>query len=125
MPQTAYGYISLEDDDETEVERLHDLITAFARAEGMAIGEIYVDRNMPSGRIVRSALTMLLDAVLRVEHSLIVVPTPEHLSNLQPIRRAIEVEIEGLGARVVTITGGGTPQLPHQRQPAIPLPRSA
>lgn len=124
MPQTAYGYLSLEDDDETEVERLHNLVTAFARAEGMAISEIYVDRNMPSGRIVRPALTVLLDAVLRVEHSLVLVPTPDHLSNLPPIRRAIEVEIEGLGARVVTITSG-TPHLSLQRQARVPLPRSA
>jgi hypothetical protein len=98
---TVYGYISLEHDDEHEVDRLHDLMAAFARAQDMEIIETYVDRNTPTGRVVRPGLAVLLDAILHGEDSLVLIPTPGHLSTVPPVRRAIEIEIESLGGRVV------------------------
>jgi len=50
---TVYGYISLQHDDEDEVTALHDQLTAYAEAEGLALAEVYVDRNVMPGQIIR------------------------------------------------------------------------
>ncbi|ABD12249.1 hypothetical protein CcI156_05800 [Frankia sp. CcI156] len=110
--RTVYGYISSEHADEAEIDRLHDQLTAHAQAEGLALAEIFVDRSIPPGRIVRPGLTVLLEAVMRSEAAGVLVASLDHLSPLPAVRQAIEVEIEVLGARVLTVT------------PAVPSPRS-
>jgi len=109
----VYGYIRSEQGDESEIDRLHDQLTAHAQAEGLALAEIFVDRSIPPGRIVRPGLTVLLEAVMRSDASGVLVANLDHLSPLPAVRQAIEVEIEVLGARVLTVT------------PATPSPRPA
>lgn len=125
--RTVYGYISSEHTDEAEIDRLHDQLTAHARAEGLALAEIFVDRCMPPGRIVRPGLTVLLEAVMRSEASGVLVVSADHLSPVPAVRRAIEVEIEVLGARLLTTTAQPTPDkaATPSASPAIPSPRSA
>jgi hypothetical protein len=62
--------------------------------------------------------------VLRTEGCGVLVVNPEHLSPSPPVRRAIEVEIDVLGSRVLTVTatapveGAATPAadlIPGQR----------
>jgi len=113
VAHTAYGYLALEDDDETEIERLHDLLTAHAAAEGLTLAEVIVDRNTSPGRIVRASLTVLLDAVLRAEGCRVLVPHPDALSPVPAVRRSITVEIEGLGATLSYLTDS----LPASRPP--------
>lgn len=103
MQPTVYGYLSLDHDDEAEVTALHERLTAHARAEGLALAEVYVDRNIAPGRIVRPGLTVLLDAVMRTEGCAVLVVSPQHLSPMEPVRRAIEVEIQLLGASVILV----------------------
>ncbi len=113
--RTVYGYISSEHADEAEIDRLYDQLTAHAQAEGLALAlaEIFVDRSIPPGRIVRPGLTVLLEAVMRSEACGVLVANLDHLSPLPAVRQAIEVEIEVLGARVLTVS------------PATPSPRPA
>jgi hypothetical protein len=89
------------------------------------LAEIFVDRCTPPGRIVRPGLTVLLEAVMRSEACGVLVVSLDHLSPMPAVRQAIEVEIEVLGARILTTTApsrcpviSGRPQ-----PPAIPLPR--
>lgn len=97
----AYGYICLQHDDEDVITELHELVTAFAEAEGLALQEIYVDRNVRPGQTVRPGLTVVLDAVARCEAGcVVVVPTMAHLSPDERVRGAMEVEIGMLGGRV-------------------------
>ncbi|CUU60613.1 hypothetical protein Ga0074812_14330 [Parafrankia irregularis] len=118
MPQTFYGYISLESDDETEIERLHDLLTAHAQAEGLTLSEILVDRNTPPGRIIRAGLTVILDALLRTEGCGVLIAGPHQFSSIPAVRRTIQREIESLGATVLVIPGTQTTQ-------RFPLPNPA
>jgi hypothetical protein len=122
-PARVYGYISSEHADEAEIDRLHDQLTAHAQAEGLALAEIFVDRCMPPGRIVRPGLTVLLEAVMRAEAAGVLVISADHLSPLPAVRRAIEVEIEVLGARVLTTTAPSTTS--DTTPQAIPSPRPA
>lgn len=104
MSQTVYGYISLVNDDETHIERLHDQLTAHARVEGLTLAEVFVDRCTAPARIVRPGLTVLLEAVMRTEGCGVLVISPDHLSPVPAVRHAMEVEIEILGAQVLTTT---------------------
>jgi hypothetical protein len=101
MRPEVYGYIAFDHDDETEVERLYDQLTAHATAEGLELVEVYVERNVPPDLIVRPALTVLLEAVVRVEGCGVLVPTPAHISPVASVREAIETEIELLGGRIM------------------------
>jgi len=103
---TVYGYISLQHDDEDEITALHDQLTAYAKDEGLALAEIYVDRNVMPGQIIRPGLTVLLDAVVRTDGCGVLTPTANHLSSSQAVRRAIEMEIEILGGRLTVVESG-------------------
>ncbi|ORT46781.1 hypothetical protein KBI5_23310 [Frankia sp. KB5] len=97
----------MQHDDEAEISRLHDAITVRAEAEGLALAEIYVDRNMPPGRLIRPGLTVLLERLRQHEGSWLVVPTLDHLSSWPVVRRAIEMEVQLLSARVLALKGNG------------------
>jgi hypothetical protein len=62
---TVYGYISVQHEDEGEITELHNQLTMYAEAEGVALAGVYVDRNITPGRGVRPGLTALLDTVQR------------------------------------------------------------
>ena len=127
MPRTVYGYISTGHADEAEIERLHDQLTQHARAKGLTLAEIFVDRRMPPGRIIRPGLTVLLDAVIRSEAAGVLVADLDHLSSLPAVRRAIEVQIEILGAELLTTAARPDVAVATSPQtaPAIPLQRPA
>ncbi|WP_322750891.1 MULTISPECIES: recombinase family protein [unclassified Frankia] len=92
-----------------DLNRLHAQLTDHARTEGMSLAEVFVDRCVPPGRLVRPGLNVLLDTVLRTGGDVLVLDA-DHLSSLPAVRRAIEVEIEVLGARLHTVTAPGTDQ---------------
>jgi hypothetical protein len=83
----------------------------------MSLAEVFVDRCVPPGRLVRPGLSVLLDTVLRAGGDVLVIDI-DHLSSLPPVRRAIEVEIEVLGARLHTVTAPRADQ--HQVNPQTP-----
>jgi len=107
MPGTVYGYIRLEDEDEAEVDRLHDLLSAHAAAGGQALADVFVDRSMPPGQLIRPGLTLLLDAVRGADAATVIVPDLDHLSSLLAARRAIEAEISEAGARLIATAAAG------------------
>lgn len=103
MPTTVYGYIRLEGDDEAEVDRLHDQLTAHATAEGWHLADVFVDRTMPSARIVRPGLTRLLEAVRATDDCAVLVADYSQFSTLPAARRAIEEELTKADCLVVSI----------------------
>ncbi|WP_261575740.1 hypothetical protein [Frankia gtarii] len=82
----------------------------------MTLAEIFVDRNTPPARVVRAGLTVLLDAILRREDCGVLVASPDQLSTLPAVRRAIEVEIQGLGGSLLYLSADSEPGpvRPHQ-----------
>ncbi|ABD10277.1 hypothetical protein CcI156_12590 [Frankia sp. CcI156] len=103
MSATVFGYIRLEDDDEAEEDRFHDLLVAHAVAEGLKLADVYVDRHMPPARIMRPGLTELLARLQRPPGSGVLVVTAEHLSTSPQVRKAIEVEIGNAGGAVLVV----------------------
>ncbi|KJE21186.1 hypothetical protein FF36_04526 [Frankia torreyi] len=117
--RAVYGYIGVDHTDEAVIDRLHDQLADHAREEGMNLAEVFVDRCVPPGRLVRPGLSVLLDTVLRARGDVLVIDV-DHLSSLPAVRRAIEVEIEVLGARLHTVTAprADQHQVTPQSQPA-------
>lgn len=107
MHGTVYGYIRLEDEDHREEDRVHDLLAAHAAREGLALADVFVDRNTPSARIVRPGLTELLARLQRTEGSAVLIPDLDHLSTSRPVRQAITAEIGNAGGRMLVV--GATP----------------
>ncbi|WP_045877682.1 recombinase family protein [Pseudofrankia sp. DC12] len=103
MPTTVYGYIRREDDNEAEVDRLHDQLTAHAATAGWHLAEVFVDRCMPPARIVRPGLALLVDTIRAAEDCAVLVVDDSHFSTLLPVRRAIEEEIAGTGCPVLAV----------------------
>ncbi|MCM3884301.1 recombinase family protein [Frankia sp. R82] len=101
----AYGYLSLTGDDKQEISKLHRQVTVFADAESYTLAEVYVDRNMPPGRLIRPGLSVLLDCLRAREGCCVIVPTSDHLSTWAAIRKAIEMEIQLLGGTLLIATG--------------------
>jgi len=99
---SAFGYICVQHENEDEITALHDQVANYTSANHLNLVEVYVDRNVWPGQVIRPGLTVLLDAVVRSEGCVVVVPSAAHLSPEGAIRRAVEVEIQMLGARTVT-----------------------
>ncbi|ABD11747.1 hypothetical protein ThrDRAFT_01163 [Frankia casuarinae] len=97
----AYGYFSLTAEDDDEVSRLNRQVKDYADAESYVLAEIYVDRNMPPGRLIRPALTTLLDCLRHDDRCSVIVPSADHISPWPLIRKAIAMEIQLLGAKLV------------------------
>jgi hypothetical protein len=102
---TVYGYIALDHDDETEIERLFDQLTDHATAEGLELVEVYVERNTQPDLIIRPALSVLLAAVVRSAGCGVLVPTPAHISPIDSVRKAIETEVELSGGTMMMLAG--------------------
>ncbi|WP_206442875.1 hypothetical protein [Candidatus Protofrankia californiensis] len=122
--RVCYGYLSLDHDDEDEISRLHDLLSAYAHTGGLTLAETYVDRNTLPVRIIRLGLTALLDAVSRGGGCTVLIPTPAHLSPVPAVRAAITAELDTLGAWTIILRAGEHPaspalvgRLPRPRQP--------
>ena len=97
----AFGYIRLDDADETTIDELHDLITVSGTSEGYNIKEIYVDCRTPPSSIIRPGFQALTDGLAREEVAHVLVPDLDHLSPLPTIRTALEAKLGSLGSTVV------------------------
>ncbi|WP_322763395.1 recombinase family protein [Frankia sp. Cr2] len=103
----TFGYISVEDDNEAEIERLHEDLTAFAVAEGLRLEEIFVDRNIRPTRLVRPGLDMVLSHV-RQTGAVVLVPSEMHMSTWSVVREAIVAEVKSLGGAVMVAGSAGS-----------------
>ena len=100
----AFGYVRVEDDDETAVDELCDLVEDSRAAEDYDLREVYVDRT-PPGSVVRPGFQALVGALEREEGAHVLVPDLDHLSPLPAVRTALEAKLGSLGSTVVTCGG--------------------
>ncbi|SNQ46599.1 putative Histidine kinase-like ATPase domain-containing protein [Frankia canadensis] len=100
MTRSAFGYIRRDDANDEEINRVHDVLTGHARREGLALVEVYVDRNTPSDQLVRAGFSVLLEELRRYDAAIVLVAGAEHLSTSPPMRRALEGEIVDCGGAV-------------------------
>jgi hypothetical protein len=129
----AYGYISLDGDDDRTIEVLSGQLVAHAAAEGLDLVEIQVDRNVMPARLMRPGLAALLGRLRgRTGRAVVLIPSRDHLSPWRPVRRVIEAELTRLGVAVQVARDGvtrpdparGPRPAPYQpRVPRIPLAR--
>ncbi|CAO5183443.1 Resolvase/invertase-type recombinase catalytic domain-containing protein [Frankia sp. AiPs1] len=98
---SAFGYIAVQHADETEIDEHLDQLTAYAEAEGFHLVEVYVDRRIIPGSLLRPALEVLITQLKQHEGARVLVPTPDHLSPAASVRTAILSHLHALGAAVV------------------------
>ncbi|SBW20022.1 hypothetical protein FDG2_1569 [Candidatus Protofrankia californiensis] len=105
MRPAAFGYFSLAHDDETEVERLHNELAAYASMEGFGLVEIFVDHNMLPGNLLRPGFETLLAGLKDHDGAYVLVPTPNHLSPSEMVRSAIVATLSEFGRNVLVVPG--------------------
>ncbi|WP_261575472.1 ATP-binding protein [Frankia gtarii] len=103
MTLAGFGYIRRSDGDEEEINRLYDVLTAYASCEGLALVEVYVDRHTPSDQLIRPGLSVLLSAIRHYDRTVVLVASPAHLSTSPPTRRALAAEIADSGGVVQVV----------------------
>jgi DNA invertase Pin-like site-specific DNA recombinase len=123
----AYGYISVESDDEAEIDQYHNLVVLHSIAEGFSLEDVYVDRNIPAAQVSgRPALTTVLALVNEGEGIYVIVPSLDAMSKSSGVRRAIALEIAQAGGHLEIATGEARDNLPLRRpgtSVAVPLLR--
>ncbi|WP_018637364.1 hypothetical protein [Parafrankia elaeagni] len=104
MMPTAFGYLRLEDgESEEDVNRLHDVLSDHAEREGLALAEVFVDRNMCSDQVIGPGLTVLLEAVRRDGRAVVLLSKWEHLAASASARHAITAVVVNLGGRIQAV----------------------
>ncbi len=97
----AFGYIAVQHADEAEIEQFHDRIMACAEEHGLTIVEIYVDRRIIPGSLLRPGFDTLVGDLKRYSQSRVLVPTADHLSPAPSVRAAFLAVLTELGAALV------------------------
>lgn len=112
----AYGYLSVEGHDEGQIERLHDLVTAHAMAEDLALEEVFVDRDIPAGQISgRPAFATVTALVDEGEGVYVVVPSMEAVSPSVGAQRAIAQAITSRGGHLIVASGAVDDRIPVRK----------
>lgn len=97
----AFGYIAVQHADEAEIEQFHDELMAYAKDHTLAIVEIYVDRRIIPGSLLRPGLDILISSLKEYDSARVLVPTADHLSPADSVRTAILAHLTALRAVVV------------------------
>jgi DNA invertase Pin-like site-specific DNA recombinase len=112
----AYGYISVEGDDEAEIEKYHEAVVLHSLAEDLGLEEIYVDRNIPAAQVSgRPALSTVLALVNEGEGVYVIVPSLDAMSKASGVRRAMALEIAQAGGHLEIVTGEASDNLPLRK----------
>ncbi len=98
---SAFGYIAVQHADEAEIEQHHDQLTSYAQDQGFHLVEIYVDRRIIPGSLLRPGLDVLITRLKEYDSAHVLVPTADHLSPATSVRTAILAHLSALGAVVV------------------------
>ncbi|SNQ48967.1 conserved hypothetical protein [Frankia canadensis] len=98
---SAFGYIATQDANETEIEEHLDHLTTYAQAHRLHLIEVYVDRRIIPGSLLRPGLEVLIRELKAYEGARVLVPTADHLSPAISVRTAIVAHLSALGAAVV------------------------
>lgn len=97
----TFGYISVQHSDKVRIEQFHDQITAYAEGHDLTIVEIYVDRRVLPGSLLRPGFDTLVGDLKRCSQARVLVPTADHLSPAPSVRAAFLAVLTELGATVV------------------------
>lgn len=97
----AFGYIAVQHADEVRIEQFHDQLMAYAEGHGLTVVEIYVDRRVLPGSLLRPGFDTLVGDLKRYSQARVLVPTADHLSPAPSVRAAFLAVLTELGATVV------------------------
>jgi hypothetical protein len=99
--QPAFGYIAVQHANEAEIEKHFGHLTAYAGDQGLHLIEVYVDRHVIPGNLLRPGLDVLMGELGEYKGARVLVPTAEHLSPAVGVRTAIVTHLSAPGADVV------------------------
>src|SRR6266511_3613740 len=89
----AYGYVRMEEPDQTRIARFRRDLGMFCELGGFRLGSVFVDRGVSDAQFARTGFADLVDAV--------VVPTLDHLSSHATIRDGLKATVEQLGVQLL------------------------
>ncbi|HEX6341385.1 recombinase family protein [Umezawaea sp.] len=99
----VYGYIRMEEPDEIEIALLRRDISRYCTDRGLLLGSTFVDRDVRGHEIARTGFTALLDVLTFPDSYGVVVPTVDHLSTNDGIRKVLTTRIVGVGRKLFVI----------------------
>ncbi|MBL7508398.1 recombinase family protein [Frankia nepalensis] len=103
-PRTAYGYLAVPDTDEDQINGLHSRLAAHAAHAGLALLEVYADRNTIPAMPDRPSLDRLLTELADHPGAVLLVPGPTHLPAAPTAHRALMHRLAQTGATLRTLT---------------------
>lgn len=108
--QLVYGYLCVEESDETQVATWARDIAAFATKSSYRLGSIFIDRGVSTGSFVRSGFIELLATLRLPEAYAAVVPSLAHLSTEAFVQQALVHMVQLTDSQLLvssTINGSG------------------
>lgn len=87
----VYGYLCVEEPDETQIAAWSREIAAFCTASGYRLGSIFIDRGISIGSFARGGFVELLAALRLPESFGVVVPSLAQLSTETFVQQALGV----------------------------------
>lgn len=105
-PQVVYGYIRMEEPEETEIARLRDELARYCLGHGFHFGGVFCDRGVGGEVVARAGFTAALDALGLPDSFALLVPTREHLSPLAPVELCLQRLVARTGSRIILVHGG-------------------
>jgi hypothetical protein len=109
----VYGYLCVEEPDETQIAAWSREIAAFCTASGYRLGSIFIDRGISIGSFARGGFVELLAALRLPEAFGVVVPSLAQLSTETFVQQALVhmVQLTNSQLLVSTRTNGSNPEI--------------
>jgi hypothetical protein len=105
-PRLVFGYLRMEEPDESEIARLRNELASFCLGQGFHLGGVFCDRGVAEDAIARVGFAGALDALRVPESYALLVPSREHLSGLELVERALVRMVNRTGCWVLALPTG-------------------
>jgi hypothetical protein len=96
----AVGYITVLDDDEAEISRLHDEVAEAAKELGLDLDEVLVERNAGPVLAERPGFERLINMLCMEEMDVVIIDW-ENVSSDPRVREAVRLALDDVATDVV------------------------
>lgn len=102
-PHLVFGYLRVEEPDETEIAKLRDELASFCLGQGLRLGGVFCDRGIPGDVVARVGFAGALDALRVPDCFALLVPSREHLSAVELVEQTLVRMVNRAGCRVLSL----------------------
>jgi hypothetical protein len=116
----VYGYLCVEEPDETQVAGWCEKVAAFCTASGYRLGSIFIDRGISTG-FARDGLIELLATLRQPEAYAAVVPSLAHLSTDTFLQQVLVHMVQATSSQLLvsTVANGSGPEIELPVEPGV------